>query len=156
MLVFCEDCGTKHTVDEQDAARDTFQLRCDVCDFLITAKSLPKPKVVGSPIDPTMELTCSHDSLDFGVVRGDEKNKQTLILAAKDGRKIELTGTLDSQLQGNVVFSPVSDFAFKVEVLPPSHVAGKCLPRYKGPGVVITDTLSRFEKIVTLSFTREG
>ncbi|MDA3969732.1 MAG: hypothetical protein PF442_00110 [Desulfobulbaceae bacterium] len=156
MLVFCEDCGTKHNVDEHDVASETFQLRCDVCGFLITAKSLPKPNPERKPIDPTMELTCSHDSIEFGVIRGDEEKKQTLILAAKDGRKIELTGVLEPKLEGNVTLSPLSGVAFRVEVVSPSHVVGKCLSTYTGPGVVITDTLSRLQKTVNLSFTREG
>lgn len=155
MLVFCEDCGAKHTVDENAAVRETFQLRCDVCGFLITPKSLPRPKVVKKPIDPTISMTCSHHSLDFGVVHGDEERKKTLILAANDGRKIKLTGVLESKLEGNVNLSPVSDFAFRVEVVSPAHVSGQCLSRYAGPGVVVTDTISGFQKTIDLSFTRE-
>ncbi len=155
MLVFCEDCGAKHTVAETDAASETFQLRCDVCGFLITAKSLPRPKVAKKPIDPTMSLTCSHETLDFGVLHGDEACKKTLILAAKDGRKIELTGVVESKLKGNVNLSPVSDFVFRVEVVAPAHVPGQCLSRYAGPGLVITDRISRYQKTIDLSFTRE-
>ncbi len=155
MLVFCEDCGTKHTVDETEVAQETFQLRCDVCNFLITPKSIPKPKIIEKPVDPTMELTCSHDILEFGQVGDDEGKKQTLILAAKDGRRIELTGSLDPKLTGNIQISPVSDFAFRIEVVSPSQVAGKCLTEYNGPGVIITDSISRYKKTIDLSFTRQ-
>lgn len=163
MLVFCEDCGAKHTIDEQAARDDTFQLRCDACDFLITAKSLPKPRKVVSkpkpeaplkPVDPSMELTCSHESLEFGRV-GEQEQVQTLILAAKDGRKVALAGRLDDKLKGNVNLSSVSGMAFRVEVVSPAHVAGACLAEYQGPGVVITDTISQFQKTVHLSFVRD-
>jgi hypothetical protein len=163
MLVFCEDCGTKHTIAEEDVMDHSFQFRCDVCDFLITAKSLPRPKKKPKPqakptsclppIDPTMELTCSHDMLDFGLV-GDQQKTQTLILAARDGRKVELTGALDTKLEGNVNLLPVSAVAFRVEVVSAAQVNGSCLDQYQGPGVVITDTISRFQKVVSLSFSR--
>lgn len=160
MLVFCEDCGAKHTVDDSEVVDNTFQLRCDVCDFLITAKSLPKPKaplkpkIASRPVDPTMELTSSHDVLEFGRV-GDQEKVQTLILAAKDGRRVELTGKLDAKLKGNVSLSAVSGMVFKVEVVSPSHVAGTCLTKYQGPGVIITDSISNFKKVVGLSFIRQ-
>ena len=158
MLVFCADCGAKHTIADDDVVDDTFQLRCDACDFLITAKSLPtrpKPKQAPpKPVDPTMDLTCSHDVLEFGSV-GDKRKVQTLILAAKDGRKVDLTGKLDAKLKGNVNLSAVSGMAFRVEVVSPSHVSGSCLEMYQGPGVIITDTISHFKKVVSLSFTRE-
>ncbi len=154
MLVFCEDCGAKHTVDEHDVADETFQLRCDACNFLITAKSLPKPKVVKKSVDPTMELTCSHDILEFGEVNGVKQQVQTLILAAKDGRKVELVAALDSKLQGNVNIHSVSGMVFRVEVISSAHVTGVCLDEYQGPGVLITDTISNFQKKVMLSFTR--
>lgn len=155
MLVFCEDCGEKHTVDEHDVADETFELRCDACGFLITAKSLPKPQVVKKIVDPTMELTCSHDVLEFGVVNGAERKMQTLILAANDGRKVELVAKLDSKLKGNVEISSVSGMAFRVEVVAASNVTGSCLNKYQGPGVLITDIISNFQKKVTLSFSRD-
>lgn len=164
MLVFCEDCGTKHTIAEEDVMDDSFQFRCDACDFLITAKSLPKPKKKPKPqakstpylppVDPSMELTCSHDVLDFGLV-GEQQKAQTLILAARDGRKVELTGTLDTKLEGNVNILPVSAVAFRVEVVSSADVNGSRLDQYQGPGVVITDTISRFQKVVGLSFSRD-
>ncbi len=155
MLVFCEDCGEKHTIAENDIADAAFQLRCDACGFLITGKSLPKPKIVQKPVDPTMELTSSHDVLEFGVVDDNHDKVQTLILAAKDGRKVELIGELDSKLQGNVTLSPVSGMAFRVELVSASHISGSCLPEYSGPGIVVTDTISRFKKTVRLSFVRD-
>lgn len=152
MLVFCEDCGAKHNIDEKDVADAAFQLRCNVCDFLITAKSLPKPKVV--KIDPTMDLSCSHDVLAFGTLNDDIDIAQTMILAAIDGRKVELTGALETELQGNVTLSSVSAIAFRVGVLSSSHVCGPYLAQYDGPGVIITDTISHFKKIIPLSFNR--
>jgi hypothetical protein len=154
MLVFCEDCGAKHTVDDDDIDDPAFQFRCNVCDFLITAKSLPKRKVVEKPVDPTMELTCSHDILEFGLVEGEQEKSKVLILAARDGRKIDLTGAVDSELKGNVVLTPVSNVSFRVEIVLPSKVSGSCLTQYNGPGIVITDTISRYKKTVSLSFSR--
>ena len=154
MLVFCEDCGTKHTIGDDDIGDPAFQLRCDACGFLITAELLPRRKVVQKVVDSTMELTCSHEILKFGVVDGEHESSQVLILAARDGRKVELTGVVEPKLKGNVTLNPISSVAFRVDVVLPSEISGSCLVQYDGPGIVVTDAISHYKKTVCLSFTR--
>ncbi|MEN8257298.1 MAG: hypothetical protein ABFS09_05490 [Thermodesulfobacteriota bacterium] len=154
MLVFCEDCGKRHSVTEGGDENGRLQFRCDACGFLITATSVPPKVRKASAPDSAVVLSCSHDELDFGSVPGDEEAGKTLFLASQDGRKVELEVKVLSDLKGNITVERVSTNAFKVRMVAAAKMGADLLTVYDGPAVEFFDTISGALYTIPVVFSR--
>lgn len=156
MLVFCEDCGKKHDIEIDPENPVSFKFRCDACGFLIPVTPPPanNKKEINKNLDPDLRLIPSHQRIDFGVVQGNEEKSQMLLVAAADGRKINLQGMLTRSLLGNVMLSRVSRMSFMITVVDPADKAAEVLSSYDDIGVELVDTISGAKVSVALAFQR--
>lgn len=154
MLVFCEDCGKRHSVTEGGDENGLLRFRCDACGFLITATSVPPKKQEASAPDPSVKLSCSYDELDLGCALGDEEPEKNIFLTAEDGRKVELEAKVLSDVKGNVIVQAVSGNVFKIRVAPAAKMGADLLNGYDGPCVEFFDAISGARFTLPVVFTR--
>jgi len=68
MIVICEECGKKFSIDPLKIKGDQAKFKCDVCDFIITAKkpveipttSFPKPQFIEPDEEVDVKKTSAH------------------------------------------------------------------------------------------------
>lgn len=154
MLVFCEDCGKRHSVTEGGDENGILKFRCDACGFLITATDVPPKKRQASAPDPSVQLSCSYDELDLGFACGDEEPAKTLFLAAKDGRKVELEANVLPEVKGNISVENVSANAFRVRVVASAKMGADLLNGYDGSGLEFFDAISGALYTLPVVFSR--
>ncbi len=154
MLVFCEDCGKRHSVKGGGDENGRLQFRCDACGFLITVTSVPPQKRQASAPDSSVELTCSHAELDLGCALGDDEPATNLFLAASDGRKVELEVKVLPEVQGNIAVEQISANVFKVRVVASAKMGADFLNGYDGPCLGFFDGISGALHTVTVIFSR--
>ena len=154
MLFFCEDCGKKHSVTEGGDENGRLQFRCDGCGFLITVTSVPPAKRRASAPDPSLQLACYHDELDFGSVLRDDEPEKTIFLSAKDGRKIAVEAKVLPEVKGNITVTQLSANGFKVRVVASAKMGVDLRKGYNGPGLDFFDTISGALHTVPVVFSR--
>lgn len=154
MLVFCEDCGKKHSVKEGGDEHGRLKFRCESCGFLITAISVPPKKRQASNPDASVELSSSYSELDLGCAHGDDAPEKTLFLFAKDGRKVELEPTVLPEVKGNISVEQISSNLFKIRVVPTEKMGADLLNGYDGPGLEFFDGISGVLHTVPVVFSR--
>jgi hypothetical protein len=154
MLVFCEDCGKRHSVKGGGDEHGRLQFRCDACGFLVTATSVPPKNREASDPDSSVVLSCSHDELDLGAVIGGDGPEKTVFLAAKDGRKVDLDVTVLSEVQGNISVGQVSANVFKIRVVAAPKMGADLRNGYDGPGLEFFDNISGALLTVPVVFSR--
>ncbi len=155
MLIFCEDCGKKHSIETDLENPVEFKFRCDACGFLIPV--LPprsKAKREDKELEPDLLLIPSHQQIDFGVVQGSEEKSQMLLVAAGDGRKINLQGMVTRPLTGNVTITRVSRMSFMITVVDPADTASDPVTSFDDKGIELVDTISGAKVSIHISFTR--
>jgi hypothetical protein len=154
MIVFCEDCGKRHSVKEGGDAQGRLQFRCDACGFLMTVTSVPPKKRQATDPDPEVALTCSYDELDLGCALEEDEPEKTLFLAARDGRKVALEATLLPEVQGNLSVAQVSANVFKVRVIAAVKMGADLLKGFEGPALEFFDTISGALLTLPVVFSR--
>ncbi|PLX48692.1 MAG: hypothetical protein C0613_09765 [Desulfobulbaceae bacterium] len=154
MLVFCEDCGKRHSVTEGGDENGCVRFRCDACGFLITATGVPPKERRASAPDASVELTCSHNELDFDTVLGDEEPEKTIFLAARDGRKLELEYKVLADVRGNIAVEQISPYAFKVRLIAAAKMGADLLNVFDGNGLEFFDGVSGALLTLPLVFSR--
>ncbi len=154
MLVFCEDCGKRHSVTEGGDENGQVRFRCDSCGFLVIANDVPPKTRKASEPDTSVQLSCSHDCLDFGCVLGDDVAVQTLFMASHDGRKIDLEVKVLPEVKGNVTVDQVSANVFKVRMVSAVKMGADLLKVYDGPALEFFDSISGALHTIPLVFSR--
>lgn len=154
ILVFCEDCGKKHQVEIDPENPAAFKFRCDECGFLIPVTPPETVSEGANELETDLRLIPSHERIDFGVVQGNQEKGQMLLVAAADGRKINLQGMASRALAGNIQVSRVSRMSFMVTVVDPSETGAEPLASFDGPGVELVDTISGAKVAVDVAFSR--
>lgn len=154
MLVFCEDCGTRHSVKEGGDENGRLQFRCDACGFLITVTSVPPKKRLASAADPSVKLTCAYDELDLGCAFGDDEPEKTFFVAARDGRKVELEAKILPEVRANIAVEQVSANVFKIRVIASVKMGADLLNGYDGPALEFFDGISGALYTVPVVFSR--
>lgn len=154
MIVFCEDCGKRHSVTEGGDENGRLQFRCDACGFLVTATSVPPRKREASAPDPSVKLSCSYDELDMGCVLGDNVPDKTIFFASHDGRKVDLEVKVLPDIKGNISVEKLSANAYKVRVIASAKMGADLLNGYDGPGLEIFDNISGALHSVPVVFSR--
>ena len=154
MLVFCEDCGNRHSVTEGGDENGRVRFRCDSCGFLITANDVPPKIREANAPDPSVKLSCSHENIDFDCVLGDEAPVQTIFMASHDGRKIDLEVKVLPDLKGNITVDQVSTNAFKVRMVEAVKMGADLLKVHDGPALEFFDVISGALYTIPVTFSR--
>ncbi|MEN8139803.1 MAG: hypothetical protein ABFR97_01105 [Thermodesulfobacteriota bacterium] len=161
MLIFCEDCGAQQNIEFDQENPEEVKFRCDACGFLISVSPPPPPsspsgqEPKGDKSPPDLQLLPSHACIDFGVVAANKEKRQTLLVAAADGRRIDLHCTVSRSLCENVKVTRLSHISFMVTLVTPALKAFDLLPEFDDIGLQLEDVISGAKVQVAIAFRRD-